>query len=314
MEELRRYQNLRPKLQLGLSVSQSSSVPLSSPTICFEISSLTKLFTSMLLCQLVLEKKVTLEDPIHSYLPLDLKKLHGITLRHLATHTSGISTMPLGFYFHQTFCPSQLETYLTDRVLERAWQSATLFGFGQFGKRFRYSHLGYVLLRRCLENLLEDDFTSLLQRRILEPLKMKDTKPLPELEDRIPTGYAGGKKQKVWYSRSMLGALGYGSTMEDLGRWIQACFPGGYLEREFQLAAQVQSASTTYEKTGIGLGWLLDHQRDIAWLSGDTAGSSAFLGISMREPRGIAICSNYGIDGVLGDLQEIGFGWFTYSK
>src|SRR5699024_2066700 len=73
-----------------------------SKNTIYEIGSVSKTFTSLILSRLVLQHKVALDDPINKYLPdsLHVPSYHGqkITLKSLATHTSGLPRMPSNFF------------------------------------------------------------------------------------------------------------------------------------------------------------------------------------------------------------------------
>ncbi len=69
----------------------------------FEIGSVTKAFTGNILAQLIIEKKVDLDDPAQKFLPFPLLHSPSFTLQHLAMHTSGLQRMPHDFDTQSNF-------------------------------------------------------------------------------------------------------------------------------------------------------------------------------------------------------------------
>lgn len=309
-DPLQEYRACRPNLKLSIGyISEEREVFLSPKTSStyYEISSLTKLFTSIVLCQLLREDRLSLDQPIEEILPELKRKVRGITIYDLVTHTAGYPMMPFRFYLSQMFSPSNsMNSLNTKRLLK----SLSMYRFGLSEKRFRYSHLGYILLRLCLENVVQEDFSTIIQKRILTPLNMKETGTVREFHEKIAPGYARGKKQPIWYSDSMLGAIGYVSTLADMMKFLHSLVEGEFVQ-EVRMATEIQIPNAIDIGIHGGLGWLIDERRGIAWLSGDTAGFSAFLGISLQDTKGIIILSNYGKDGLAGDVQEIGFSWIS---
>src|SRR6185436_2931434 len=75
----------------------ASNAPPDGRTM-FEIGSVTKVFTAITLARMNVEGKLALDDPVQQFLPKDVKlpekNGHGITLKHLATHSSGLPRLP----------------------------------------------------------------------------------------------------------------------------------------------------------------------------------------------------------------------------
>ena len=138
----------------------------------YRIGSITKTFTAAILMQLVEERKVKLDDPVEKYLP-EIKSLKGysdktiITLRQLASHTSGLKREPdmpgasLGPV-------DQWETKLLSSIPYTSFKSSP-------GTSFQYSNIGYALLGLTLERASGVPYIQMVQQRIFIPLHMDNT-------------------------------------------------------------------------------------------------------------------------------------------
>ena len=138
----------------------------------YRIGSITKTFTAAILMQLVEERKVKLDDPVEKYLP-EIRSLRGysdktaITLRQLASHTSGLKREPdmpgasLGPV-------DQWESKLLSCIPYTSFKSSP-------GTEYQYSNIGYALLGLTLERASGVPYIQLVQQRIFTPLHMDNT-------------------------------------------------------------------------------------------------------------------------------------------
>jgi len=134
----------------------------------FELASVSKQFTAMLIVLLKENGKLNYDDLVERYLP-DLP-YKGITLRHLLNHTSGLPDY------------QQLMDEKWDKT-KVAGNTAILQYLTKFhppihfkpGEKYEYSNTGYVLLGSVVEKVSGKDFVSFIHERIFEPLQMKST-------------------------------------------------------------------------------------------------------------------------------------------
>ena len=157
-------------------LNQGDPRPLDGNTD-FEIASVTKVFTALLLAEMVQTREVALADPVAKYLPARVKiperNGHAITLLDLATHTSALPFMPdemPAFGDSTAAKPSNADIYryLAGYHLPR-----------DPGADWDYSNTGYWLLGEALAHRGGMDFESLLRARVLAPLNLKDTAITP---------------------------------------------------------------------------------------------------------------------------------------
>jgi serine-type D-Ala-D-Ala carboxypeptidase/endopeptidase len=144
--------------------------PLNGDTI-FEIGSITKVFTTLLLTDMVRRGEVSLTDPISKYLPPDAKvpERNGrtITLQDLATHTSGLPRMPTNF------APKDATNPYADYGFDRLTQFLSTYTLTRdVGENYEYSNLGGGLLGTLLARRAGMDYEALVASRITGPLGM----------------------------------------------------------------------------------------------------------------------------------------------
>jgi D-alanyl-D-alanine-carboxypeptidase/D-alanyl-D-alanine-endopeptidase len=155
----------------------------------FEISSITKTFTALLLQDMVERGEMKLDDPVVKYLPKSAKvptrNGRESTLLHVATHTSGLPRNP------ENLDPKHADNPLAEYTAEKL--NAYLSGCKLTrhpGAKFEYSNLGSGLLGHVIAPKAGTDYESLVADRICRPLKMESTRitMTPELKARFATG------------------------------------------------------------------------------------------------------------------------------
>ena len=192
----------------------------------FQIASVTKQFTAMLIMQLVADNKLDLHKPISNYLP-DYPKKSGdiITIHHLLTHSSGIPNVNNG---EKVFRPKEMVNQFAGEQL-------------QFtpGERFEYSNSGYVLLGYIIEKMIGKKYDEILQDKIFKPLNMNSTgfyrhRPLIK---NMSSGYNKAFEDyfNIDYSdeSSAYSAGAIYSTVEDLFLWDQALYSETLLPKKY---------------------------------------------------------------------------------
>ena len=179
---------------------KDGGTPVDGKTI-FEIGSVTKVFTSLLLADMVARGEVKLDNPVAKYLPKEVKvPARGgkeITLLDLATHRSGLPSVPDNLHSKDDADPwadyttAQLYEFLSKYELTR-----------DIGSKFEYSNLGVGLLGNALARVErppkrttpEGEYLTFIRSHILEPLEMMDTMISPS--DEPKTRFAIPPRQK----------------------------------------------------------------------------------------------------------------------
>jgi CubicO group peptidase (beta-lactamase class C family) len=273
--------------------------PLNGDTV-YEIGSITKVFTSLLLADAVGRGEVALTDPVADFLPAKVRVPErggrSITLQDLATHTSGLPRLP------SNMSPKDPANPYADYTFENLY--AFLNGYElkrDIGAEYEYSNLGAGLLGHALTlRAHATDYEELVRGRVLVPLGMSSTAVTltPEMKSRLASGY-GALLQPAsnWDLPTFAGAGALRSTANDLLTFLAANL--GFVKTP--LAPAMATMLTVRRPTGqpnlaVALGWhvLTVRGRDLIWHNGGTAGYRTFIGYDPTRRAGVVVLSNAG--------------------
>jgi CubicO group peptidase (beta-lactamase class C family) len=248
----------------------------------FEIGSITKVFTGLLLADLAEQGIVGLDDPLASYLPSSVRvPTRGerqITLGDLASHAGGLPRDPKG----------TLGRWLGDRRNPYAALSVEELYAGlartrlrrRPGERIKYSNLGAGLLGGALAHAAGQPYEELVHQRICRPLGMADTMitPAGEQTARLATGHTRrGRPAPPFQLPALAGAGPLRSTATDLLRFLEANLDPARSPLACQLERTQQPRVGRRGRWGVGLGWSIAHPPRLPAPScGTTAGPAAF--------------------------------------
>ncbi|MBW3625662.1 MAG: beta-lactamase family protein, partial [Armatimonadetes bacterium] len=190
----------------------------------FEIGSITKVFTALLLAELALRGEMKLDDPIRILLPEGRSPPapggREITLRHLAIHTSGLPRLPGNMEGEGFDAQNPYAHYTADDLYEYL-SGCRLKSFP--GNEYEYSNLGAGLLGHLLERRTGREYDDLVNDLICRPLGMHDTKTLIEDQNvRLAPGHSGGEPVSNWDSPTLAGAGALRSSLADMMRFLAA--------------------------------------------------------------------------------------------
>ncbi len=192
----------------------------------FEIGSMTKQFTALLVLQMVNEGKLTLDGHITDYLPYYRKDTGSrVNVSELLSHTSGIPNFIAEPGFLEG--PASRTKYSVKEFVEKHCSGDLHF---DPGSKFEYSNSGYFLLGAILEQVSGESYEQMLSQRIFRPLAMRDSgyaRPETVIVHRA-AGYErvnDGLQNARFYDMSIPFAAGaLYSTVGDLFRWDQALY------------------------------------------------------------------------------------------
>lgn len=270
-------------------------------SLCWEIGSITKVFTGVLLADMSIRGEVGLGDPIGLHLPDDVaNRLPEVdlqpTLTDLATHTAGLPRLPMSIYRTAKGSDDPYSQLTEDDV------------FGYLGartkrpsrRRSRYSNYGMGLLGHLLARTAGQPYATLIEERILGPLGMAATKIGSCGEGTaIVQGFRKGNPTPAWTFGALEAAGGLRSTVNDLTAFARACIepPDTAVGEALRLAAQTFHHSRL-PSGNKGLGWMhRSHpkQRTTAtWHNGGTYGASSFLAVETTLARAVVAFGNVG--------------------
>jgi D-alanyl-D-alanine-carboxypeptidase/D-alanyl-D-alanine-endopeptidase len=266
--------------------------PLDGDTI-FEIGSISKVFTSLLLADMVNRKEVTLDDPAAKHLPENVKMPvrngKSITLLDLSTHTSGLPNLP------SNLKPKDPRNPYADYSVDDLYQFLSGYELSRDpGSEFEYSNLGAGLLGHLLAYRAGTDYESLIRTRITRVLGMPGTGITlsPSMQHRMATGHnAMLASVPNWDLPTLAGAGALRSSANDMLTFLEAFL--GYQEtpvaRAMKAMLEVRRpvGRTKFE---IGLGWSI--LGDWAWHDGGTGGFCSFAGYDPKVRTGVVVLSN----------------------
>ena len=224
----------------------------------FEIGSVTKVFTALLLADMVRRGEVALDDPVAKYLPAEVKVPtragRSITLLDLATHTSALPRLP------DNFQPKDPTNPYADYSVEQLYQFISSYQLTRdIGATFEYSNLGAGLLGHALARRAAMDYETLMRSRVLAPLGMSSTAIAlsPELQSRLTAGHdAQLRTVPNWDLPTLAGAGALRSTANDLLAFLAVLG-----QSESSLASAMTATLTVRRPVGaagsdIALGWM----------------------------------------------------------
>jgi serine-type D-Ala-D-Ala carboxypeptidase/endopeptidase len=254
----------------------------------FEIGSVTKIFTGLILADMCVRKELDLDTPLGSL--LDIPAAGAVSLRSLATHTSGLRRncgrprlTPL-----LTLHPNPYRDVGLDRVAAALARKPN-----PVPGTYRYSNVGYQLLAAALAAAAGTTWQCLLQERICGPLGMTATGMGPDQNSARGHDKAGFPLPFSDYAL-LPGAIGLLSTTADLDRFLQAQLDpeGTPLGPAIRLSRTPQAVSP--RRAGLGWRLAISGATTLAWHGGLTNGFSALLAVidSPEAPRGLAILTN----------------------
>lgn len=280
----------------------------------FEIGSITKTMTSILLADAIQRMEMKLDDPVQQYLPTGMtvptRDGKPVTLEQLATHTSGFPRMP----------QIQMEAIRQDGKLLADPYSR--FDSDQLKKalettkvkvekkpRVDYSNFGTGLLGFALARKYGKDYSTLIDDRLFKPLEMKSsfiTVPASEQKRFIDGHSPTGTVVPHWdFTDPAVGAGGVRSTAADMLRYLEAAMgKSNALQPAFNLALAPQYEMNP--RMQIGLAWLmLDMQKSrVWWHNGGTGGFCSYCAFSKSPGVAVVILCNRG--GTNRDVDNLG--------
>lgn len=286
-------------------VAKDSNVIPDGDTV-FEIGSATKVFTSLLLADMMQRGEVKLDDPVSRYLPPGVKmpERNGrkITLIDLATHTSGLPRLPNNFHPKDALNPyadytvDQMYAFLSSYQLTR-----------DIGSTYEYSNLGAGLLGHVLALKAGMSYEKLLQIRILGPLKMNSTgiTLTPEMKAHLARGH-GETLEPVanWDLPTLAGAGAIRSTANDMLKFLAANI--GLTKTPLAPAMKAMldvKKPTDLPDTEVALAWHISSKdgEQMVWHNGATGGYHSFMGFDPKSRTGVVVLCNS-----FTDIDDIG--------
>lgn len=296
-----------------------------TPDALFLIGSITKVYTTTLIMQLVERGEVDLDAPVRRYVPelrlADPEATETVTVRHLLTHTSGIT----GDYFP--------DFGRGDDAVARCVASLSQVPMlHRPGALFSYCNSGFILAGRLIERVTGQTWDAVLHERLLAPLGSERFATLPEEAllyrvgvAHVPDPVSGALRPgQMWPEVRSGGPAGFTpwATATDVVRFARLHLDGGVttageriLAAESVAAMQARHVDATpsggFDADGWGLGWARYRYGEREPVVGHNGGSSALLRVlpernfavaSLTNAAGGAAVGHHLIDAIVDEL------------
>lgn len=293
-------------------ISATNSATPDGETL-FEIGSATKVFTAIVLAQMVNEGLVKLDDPISRHLPNGVKSPEKdgreIALVHLATHSSGLPRLPDDLL---SSAKDQSNPYAHYHATNLYQNLSALELKTAPGQKMFYSNMGYGLLGHLLELKAGKSYETLVREIVCAPLAMSNTviQLSAEQQARLSPGHdPKGNVVPNWDFAVLAPAGAFRSTANDLLKFMAA----NLASEPTPISRALTLAQERHYKEmagGIGLAWqIVDpvEGQKWHWHNGGTGGYVSFVGFDKSNQVGVVMLSNYG-DAMAGDnsLDRLG--------
>jgi CubicO group peptidase (beta-lactamase class C family) len=270
----------------------------------YQIGSVTKVFTGIALADLERTRLVMETETIAAWLgtgeydrgnSLAAPAASLITLRQLATHTSGLPRLPAGFLAsadpHQPYADTTVEQ-LRSAVLTATLDSSP-------GTSYSYSNFGAAILGQVLADRSSQSYESLITERILTPLALTDTSFTLSDDQRLrlaPPQQMNGDPGDEWAMAAYAPAGGLYATAADMARFLNANLTASPTDDGLPATlAQAQTPLYSSWGTTVAYGWHITDQiwpQRVIWHNGATGGYTSWVGFDREHQVGLVLLSN----------------------
>lgn len=277
-----------------LGSSNKTGKPADNLTI-YELGSISKVFTSLLLADAVVRGELALDATVNvanaAGIHLPSRDGRSIQWMDLSTHRSGLPRLPGNL---EVTSPKNPYRLYDSKKAAAAFANLKLDrtpGESQEYSNFGVSVLGYLIAKNA-----NSTYQELLRQRIAKPLGMNDcTVDLTsDQKKRFATPHDKvGSSTLAWTFADMPGAGGIRATMFDMMRFAKAQLnpPSGKLGEAIELAWKQHSAADA-SGPATGLGWMIDGDGETRWHNGGTGGSRTAIFINRRINAAVIVLCN----------------------
>jgi hypothetical protein len=212
----------------GINKENDTISTIENQKSIFEIGSISKVFTSTLLANFVIDGKVKLNENINSYLKTPLKNKIKISFADLANHTSGLPRLPSNLDLAKVKPENPYIEYKEKEMKEYLTKYLELSNKGEY----QYSNLGVGLLGYTLSTIENVTYETLLQNKIFSKYDMQNsTADITKIKGNLIRGLNNeGKEVPNWEFSVLAGAGAIFSTVEDLSQFAVSQFDYSYKE------------------------------------------------------------------------------------
>lgn len=261
----------------------------------YEIGSISKVFTGIVLAQQVLDGNLKLEDEINNFLPDNIKvPVMGekeITFGNLTDHTSGLPRMP------GNFNPANPHNPFADYSVDQMYEFISNYHPGRaVGAEFEYSNLALGLLGHLLAMNKGCTYEELMIQTIALPLDMNDTRIelTQRMKENLALGHNGRRVVENWDIPTLAGAGAIRSSTSDMAKFVSAnlgCL-NSPLKEAMELSHQIRHDMSGDRSIAMAWHIMKGDKGDIICHGGATGGYRTFIGFVKDTGKGVVLLSN----------------------
>jgi len=284
-------------------ISKPNNIIVDNSTV-FYWASVTKLITSTIIHQLVIDGSISLDDKLSEWYP-DIQNAKKITIEQLLNHTNGIYSFNADSIFHNSN-----EYYSPNELLEIVKAKENLFKPSEY---WSYTNTGYLLLALIIEKVESQTFEQVVKERISDSLHLKTLEAPKEMPSNLALGHNNGIVVNENYSVP-LGAGNIISNSKDIAVFLSALLTGKIIPIEM-VHAMMKDLYPMFDKgqyygNGITLYDFKElNNTDNLWI-GHSGGTENYKTIALFDVKSkivltISINQNFPAEAVANKLMEI---------
>jgi serine-type D-Ala-D-Ala carboxypeptidase/endopeptidase len=250
----------------------------------FEIGSITKGLTGLLLADMVRKGEVSLDDPVSKYAregaQLPLRGGKELTLRDLVTHSSGLPRMP------PKFMPANPRNPYADFTEDRLYEALAATEIRGSLNHYEYTNDGFMFLTDLIARRLGKPYDVALKERVLDPLGMKETAIVlsPELARRfVPGHHMTYQPVGAWdFPVNVSGVGGVRSSLSDMLKLAAALAGRVDTPLKETIALALEPIRPGGGDSSVGFAWMTIQRADtrVTWHNGGTGGFRSMLAVN----------------------------------
>lgn len=279
----------------------------------FQAASISKPVAAAAVLALVSRGRLSLDEDVNQYLTSwklpanEFTKRQKVTLRHLLTHSAGVTVSGFRGYASDEDVPTLLQ------VLDGAppANSAAVRVDMPVGSQYRYAGGGYEIVQQVIEDETKKPFAQAARELVLEPFGMRHStfvQPVPiDLRAKAATGYraSGDPVPGGWHTHPEQAAAGLWTTPEDLARFALEVqkIATGRSQKVMSRALAERMIRREFEEYGLGFGVMGDGPEARFGHGGSNVGFRCYLVCYRDTASGVAIMINSDLGGVI--LQDL---------
>ncbi len=276
--------------EMSISVFGNNRTLLKNEEQLYEIGSITKTFTTALLCKAIDEGRIVLSDQVNQFMDLPKNKYYP-NLERLVTHTSGYKN----YYFESQMISNVVSGEKNDYFgidTEKLRERIQKISVEDKVYDFEYSNFGIAVVGNVLEEVYDTEYTLLMNEFIRSDLKMEHT--------TISKG--SGDFEEYWNWNEDDAYIPAGAIVSNIGDMLKYLrlhmneeLP--YLSIGHEALLFVGASSKAHEKMDIridsaGNGWMIDEKNKLIWHNGGTDGFNSYIAFDKENRIGVVILSN----------------------